>query len=50
MPREKMFHQSINPFVLAAGELAILIEREVLGPANFSRLSECAIGLLKDSI
>jgi hypothetical protein len=50
MPGEQMFHQGVNCFVLGAREFAILIEREILGSANFSCLSERRIGVLQDPI
>jgi hypothetical protein len=50
MSGEQMFHQGIDPFVLAPRQLAIFIELEVLRSTNLSRLSERGLGLLENSI
>jgi len=50
MPGKQVFHQIINLFVLAACKLAVLVERKILGSADFSRLAKCGVGLSQDLI
>lgn len=50
MPGKQMLHQIIDLFVLAARKLAVLVERKVLGSANFSCQAKCGVGLSQDSI
>lgn len=45
-----MLYECVNFFVLATCERGVFNEREVLGSANFSRISKCGDRLFEDLI